>query len=145
MSRLVLAAIIALGSAPTAWAGHVMTPGDAHEAALADEVTVVDVRLPFEWAETGMPAGSTGVPLQDPGSLAVRPGFVDDLLAAVGGDKDLPIALICARGNRSAYALRLLEDAGFTAVHDIGEGMLGNERGPGWLARDLPVEPCESC
>jgi hypothetical protein len=40
---------------------------------------------------------------------------------------------------------RLLSASGFSQVHDISEGMLGGEYGPGWLARSLPTEPCTDC
>ncbi|RME66926.1 MAG: hypothetical protein D6782_03490, partial [Alphaproteobacteria bacterium] len=36
-------------------------------------------------------------------------------------------------------AARRLRTAGFTAVWDIREGMLGNRLGAGWLARGLPT------
>jgi rhodanese-related sulfurtransferase len=53
--------------------------------------------------------------------------------------------LICARGHRSAFARHLLLGSGFSRVYDIGEGMVGGEFGPGWLARALPIEPCAGC
>jgi rhodanese-related sulfurtransferase len=124
---------------------EVLTAKDARARAEAGELTIVDSRLPVEWAETGLPEGGEGVSLQDPATLQIRPEFADDVLRAVGGDRDRPIGLICARGNRSALATALLARAGFTEVHDIGEGMIGGDRGPGWLARDLPTEPCTVC
>jgi rhodanese-related sulfurtransferase len=75
----------------------------------------------------------------------VRGDFVADVLRALGGSEDRPIALICARGNRSAFARELLAEAGFTKVDDISEGMVGGANGPGWLARGLPTEPCKAC
>jgi hypothetical protein len=39
----------------------------------------------------------------------------------------------------------LLAEAGFTSVHDISEGMIGGQNGPGWLARALPTTPCKAC
>ena len=130
-----------------AWpaSAEVLSAKEARARAEAGGLTIVDVRLPVEWAETGLPEGGKGVSLQDPATLQVRPGFADDVLRAVGGDRDRPIALICARGNRSELATALLARAGFTEVHDIGEGMIGGERGPGWLAQDLPTEPCTVC
>ena len=71
-----------------------------------------------------------------------REGFVADVLAALANDADRPIALICARGHRSAYARQLLLASGFSRVHDISEGMVGGvgievERGAADLAREL--------
>lgn len=143
--RALLIAGMLCGLALPALAGHALTPDQARAQAAAGALTIVDIRLPMEWAATGLPADAKGVSLQDPASLAVRPGFVDDLLRAVGDDRNAPIALICARGNRSALALQLLARRGFTNVHDISEGMVGGPNGPGWLARDLPIEPCRVC
>ena len=58
---------------------------------------------------------------------------------------DRPIALICARGNRSTHAQRILRNAGFTRVYNIREGMFGSRDGPGWLSQTLPTEPCRTC
>ena len=69
---------------------------------------------------------------------------VEVVLAALANDADRPIALICARGHRSAYARELLQQSGFGRVHDIAEGMIGGVYGPGWLARALPTEPWQS-
>ncbi|MEM8582520.1 MAG: rhodanese-like domain-containing protein, partial [Pseudomonadota bacterium] len=50
-----------------------------------------------------------------------------------------PVAVICARGIRSARLTRRLEAAGIGPIVDIPEGMLGSRSGPGWLSRELPV------
>ena len=80
--------------------------------------------------------------IHDPGGL---PGFVEAVKAALGGDLKRPIAVICATGNRSTLAQRLLARAGFTRVLNIKEGMLGGANGPGWLPRGLPVDSCGAC
>ena len=141
--RTIAAFILILVCSPAA--AEVLTPAEAEARAAAGELTIVDVRLPMEWAETGLPESGEGVSLQDPATLQIRPDFVDDVLRSVGGQRDRPIALICARGNRSALATALLAQAGFTSVHDISEGMIGGTNGPGWLARRLPTEPCKAC
>ena len=89
-----------------------LTPDEARTLAAQGELTIIDIRLPVEWERTGVPEGA------------------------------LAIALICARGHRSAFARQWLLQSGFTNVCDISEGMIGGEHGPGWLARDLPTEPC---
>jgi rhodanese-related sulfurtransferase len=122
-----------------------LSPEEAAERAAAGELVLIDVRLPSEWAATGLPEGALAIALQDPRTLAVRPGFVEDVLDSLSGDHDREIALICATGVRSAFAARLLERHGFAAVHDVGEGMAGSGQGPGWLARALPTEPCAVC
>jgi rhodanese-related sulfurtransferase len=125
--------------------GEVLSPAEAERRAENGELTIVDIRLPVEWAETGLPAGALGIPLQDPTTFELRPGFVPDLLRALDNDPARPIALICASGSRSAYAVDLLARAGFTNVDDISEGVTGGPHGPGWLERDLPTEPCSVC
>ena len=83
-----------------------------------------------------------GVTIHDPNGLA---GFLAAVTAEVGGDLETPIALICARGNRSMLAQQVLSEAGFSTVLNIREGMLGSASGPGWLARNLPVDDCTDC
>jgi rhodanese-related sulfurtransferase len=130
-----------MGLAVTMHAG-VLTPDEARAMAERGELTIIDVRLPVEWERTGVPEGAVAIALQDQ-TLQPRGDFVADVLAALANDPTRPIALICARGHRSAFAQQLLVESGFTQVHDISEGMLGGEYGPGWLARGLPTEPCE--
>jgi rhodanese-related sulfurtransferase len=123
---------------------EVLTPDEARSMAERGEVTIIDIRLPVEWQRTGLPSGALAISLQNQ-TEQPRVDFVDDVLHALADDPSRPIALICARGHRSAYARQLLLASGFTQVHDISEGMIGGEHGPGWLARALPTEPCPLC
>ena len=116
----------------------------AHALAQAGELTIIDIRRPAEWRKTGVPEGSVGISQQN-FFRKVRGQFPGDVLAAVDGDKHKSIALICASGGRSAWALGLLQEAGFSHVYDISEGMFGNGKVPGWLARNLPVAVCKGC
>jgi len=120
---------------------EVLTPDEARMMAAQGELTIIDVRLPVEWERTGVPQGALAISLQDQNQQP-RAEFVADVLEALANDPARPIALICARGHRSAYARQLLLQSGFSRVHDISEGMVGGEYGPGWLARELPTEPC---
>ena len=124
---------------------EVLPPATAEARAAAGQLTIIDVRLPEEWAETGMPAGAVGISLQNPETLRARPGFVADVLHALRDHRDTPVAVICAAGTRSAVAAELLAEGGFTKVYDINEGVTGGANGPGWLQRHLPTEPCKSC
>jgi rhodanese-related sulfurtransferase len=118
-----------------------LTPDEARTLAAQGELTIIDIRLPLEWERTGVPEGALAISLQDQ-TQQPREGFVADVLAALANDSSKPIALICARGHRSAFARQWLLQSGFTNACDISEGMIGGEHGPGWLARDLPTEPC---
>ncbi len=104
---------------------------DAHRAALAGEITLIDIRRPDEWARTGLPEGAIAIDMR-------APDFTARLLSQVTS-KDAAVALICARGVRSRALARRLTEAGFTRVLDVPEGMLGSGAGPGWLKAGLPV------
>ncbi len=112
--------------------GATMTPAEAHAAAGAGEILLVDIRRPDEWAKTGVPEVAEALDMRDS-------AFVDKVLAARRSD-DQPVAVICARGVRSARLARRMTDAGITPVIDVPEGMLGSGAGPGWLARGLPLK-----
>ncbi len=132
------ALLIALPLALAAEDG-VMPAEEASAQAASGALTIIDVRTPGEWRETGIPEGAARVPLNHPGGIEA---FLEAVGAAVQGDKDRPIAFICAAGGRSSAAQRLAREAGFIQVSDIGEGMLGSRAGAGWLARGLPTEDC---
>lgn len=91
---------------------------------------------------TGLPSGARAATIHNAAGLR---GFLDEVLALAGGDRDRRIAFICAGGVRSARAQRFLESEGFTQVLDVDEGMLGRPDAPGWINRGLPTESCAAC
>lgn len=113
------------------FSGGVISAPEAHSKAVAGEITLIDIRRPEEWAQTGSGAGAHRIDLR-------VPDFADQVKQAAG-DVDAPIALICARGVRSARVSNHLMTAGFTNIIDVPEGMLGSAAGPGWLKRGLPL------
>jgi rhodanese-related sulfurtransferase len=139
---LMLALLIPLAlvsfAAPAGAGNHGLIKADAAFAlSSAGAMTIIDVRSPSEWQQTGVPKGARRVTIHDPGGIE---GFVAAVIIATGNDLDRPVALICARGNRSARAQKALRDAGFKRALNIGEGMFGSNYGKGWLKRGLPVE-----
>jgi len=106
----------------------------AHEQAIAGEITLIDIRRPDEWRKTGVGEGAAPLDMR-------RKDFTKALRVLVGGDLDRSVALICARGVRSAKMSKRLNEAGFTRIIDVPEGMLGSRAGPGWLASKLPTRP----
>ena len=138
-----LALGIALGlSSRPAGAQEVVSAPAALERQTAEAVTIVDIRRPEEWRETGLPVGARRATILSPnGNL----GFLSRIEDITGGDRSMPIALICAGGVRSRHAARLLHQRGYTQVSDIREGMFGSRSGPGWLRRGLPTEACDGC
>ncbi|MCP4328535.1 MAG: rhodanese-like domain-containing protein [Alphaproteobacteria bacterium] len=137
----VTAALVLFTSAAAAAEPKLSAP-DAQKLADTGAITIVDVRSPVEWRQTGIPAGALAVTIHDPRGEA---GFVEAILTAVGGDRKYPIALICASGVRSHRARQWLVAEGFTNISDVSEGMLGRGDEPGWLRRGLPTEPCPVC
>jgi rhodanese-related sulfurtransferase len=109
-----------------------LTPVEAHAAARAGDILLIDIRRPEEWVATGVGDGATPIDMR-------RSDFIDEVLRQTNSDRSRPIALICARGVRSRRMTNLLSEAGFTTIIDVPEGMLGSGAGPGWLERGLPV------
>ena len=118
--------------------------GTAYSRSVNHDLIIIDIRRGSEWRKTGMPATSYGISLQN-FLKKVRKDFTSDIMDLVDGDLQQPIALICATGGRSAYASRMLREAGFAEVYNIEEGMLGNSTLPGWVARNLPIRDCDNC
>ncbi|WP_172331317.1 rhodanese-like domain-containing protein [Mangrovicoccus sp. HB161399] len=112
--------------------GRLLTPEEAQQAVRAGELLLVDIRRPDEWQRTGIAEGAHPLDLR-------RPDFAAALEALAGGDRTRPVALICAAGVRSRREAERLARAGFSAVHDVPEGMEGSRAGPGWIARGLPL------
>ena len=115
------------------YAGDDLSVSQAYEQAAAGTVTLIDIRRPDEWSRTGIGQGAIPLDMR-------RKDFVEALSKLVAGDLDAPIALICARGVRSAGMSKQLSAAGFTRVIDVPEGMLGSRAGPGWLKSNLPTQ-----
>lgn len=112
--------------------GGELTVREAYEAATDQNITLIDIRRPDEWAKTGIGAPAHPIDMR-------RDDFVAALENIVGTDRTKPVALICARGVRSARLSNRLEQAGFTNIINVPEGMLGSRAGPGWLGSKLPV------
>lgn len=116
-----------------ATAGEVVDAPTAHQLAQDSKITLIDIRRPDEWAKTGSGEGAVRLDMR-------RDDFIAELDKITGGDRNKPVALICARGVRSARMNNLLTKAGFTTIIDVPEGMLGSAAGPGWIKRGLPLD-----
>jgi rhodanese-related sulfurtransferase len=132
-----LAALLACSAAANAEPD--LAAPDAAAAVAAGKITLIDIRTPPEWKETGVAKGAKLVNMLHPQGA---PGFTNALLDKVKGDKNAPIALICRTGNRTTQVQRYLQSQGFTQVYNVKEGMAGSGAGPGWLKRGLPVDTC---
>lgn len=104
---------------------------------LADNsLVLLDIRTPREWRQTGVAEGAWPVSMH-------RRDFGERLQAILDVYPPDQIALICAVGGRTAQVTAFLDENGIDGVADLSEGMKGNQRGPGWVARGLPVVPLE--
>nr|WP_174838537.1 MULTISPECIES: rhodanese-like domain-containing protein [unclassified Ruegeria] len=118
---------------PEAHAGGRITVTEAHDQATQGNILLVDIRTPREWRASGVGAGAVPLDMR-------REDFVQALTDLVDGNAAAPVALICARGVRSARLSNQLIAAGFTNIIDVPEGMLGSAAGPGWVRAGLPVQ-----
>jgi rhodanese-related sulfurtransferase len=145
MQRLSLAAAAALMllsiNACSQDSGPTLAAPDAYAQAQAGQLTLVDIRRPDEWRQTGVAQGALRINMAHPQGVA---GFVRQVEAEVS-DRSAPIGLICRTGNRSTQMQQALAQAGFTKVYNIKEGMAGSSAGPGWIKRGLPVAACPTC
>lgn len=135
-------AVLLLPPAATAAENKRLSAERALEQARAGDLTIIDIRRPDEWAETGLPENAERATIRSPRG---NRGFLARIAEITGGDKSAPIGLICARGVRSHHAAKLLRQRGFSNIYDINEGMLGNARGSGWLQQGLPTAACADC
>ena len=79
--------------------------------ARGDDFDVIDVREPHEYAMSRIP-GARLIPLRT----------LDDALASLDPQREM--ILVCHIGARSAQAVRILQQAGFSRVANLGGGMV---------------------
>src|SRR5690349_5267338 len=87
---------------------------DVAEAAAARQqpgTVILDVREPEEHEQGAIP-----------GSLHLVRGHLESSIESRIHDKDTPILVICAAGNRSAFAARTLQELGYTDVASVAGG-----------------------
>ncbi|MDP6708328.1 MAG: rhodanese-like domain-containing protein [Alphaproteobacteria bacterium] len=137
-----LAAALVFRPAPSRAETELISAPAALELQHRQAVTIVDIRRPEEWRQSGYPSGAERATIR---SRTGERGFLDRIAAITGGNKAAPLALICATGVRSKLATEILRRAGYRNVVDIGEGMFGSARGVGWMARQLPLSRCADC
>jgi len=114
----------------------------AYDLLKDDKITLIDIRRPEEWRQTGVAQGAVRINMLNPQGLQ---GFAREIYAAVDSDLDAPIVLICRTGSRTSRIQPILTQMGFTNVKHIPEGTLGNRNTAGWIAQGLPVDACKDC
>jgi len=96
---------------------------DVYQSAFGDsgaEHLLVDVRTPQEF-NSGHIEGAVNIPLQE---LAQRTSEIP---------QDEPVVVYCRSGNRSSTAARMLSNAGYDQVYDLG-GVID------WQAQGYPLQ-----
>jgi rhodanese-related sulfurtransferase len=83
-------------------------------------VTLIDIRTPSEWQETGIIAGSKPITLFAENG-AIAPDFVSKLQQTVSVDK--PVALICRSGNRTQAGTQMLQQLGYKQIYNVTHGI----------------------
>ena len=95
-------------------------------------MTLIDIRLPEEWAQTGTIAGSKLITF----FLAngqTNQNLVPQLLAAA--PKDKPVALVCRTGSRTRYAADMIsKQLGYQLVYNVEKGITD------WISKGYPVD-----
>lgn len=140
LPALLAASLLFIGCSRAA--GPDLTPQEVLAKAQTGEITLIDIRTPPEWRQTGVAPMARRIDMRDPKGPA---GFANRILQTVGGDTSAPIALICRTGNRSRHMQHTLQALGFTNLYNVPEGMAGSRAGPGWVRRGLPVQSCTNC
>lgn len=137
-----LACLLALAGPAAAQGALELDAPEANRRASAGEITLIDIRRPEEWRQTGVAKNASRINMLHPGGAD---GFTKAVLDRVKGDRNAPIALICRTGNRTARVQKFLQAQGFKRVYHVPEGMAGSSAGPGWVKRGLPIDACKSC
>lgn len=134
---LLAPALVMVPYSVTAATRKVWSAVEASDALAQGEISLIDIRSRDEWMDTAVAKDAWPISMHEP-------RFEQRLFAAPNLSGEKPIALICATGGRSGHLLSALKQAGYMGFIDVSEGMLGSPKGPGWIARGLPVTDTEA-
>ena len=99
-------------------------------------VTIVDIRTPGEWKQTGVVAGSQLVQFVDEKGRYDADQFMSKVNAVA--DPSKPVVLSCRSGNRTRTAAQLISSANpQRKVYNVKEGLIG------WNKSGLPIVSLE--
>ncbi|MEE9304236.1 MAG: rhodanese-like domain-containing protein [Thiotrichaceae bacterium] len=91
------------------------------QALMDKNITVVDIRRPEEWAETGIVAGSKKLTFFSK-TGAINPKLVPELKKIAPTDK--PVILICRTGTRTRIAAQMIQvQLGYETVYNVEHGI----------------------
>lgn len=126
-------ATVVLAVAPTQ--AEVLHVGNEElQSLLKQGVTLVDIRTPAEWKQTGVVAGSQMVMYVDEKGRVDPEAFTKELNAVA--DPTKPVVLICRSGNRTGHAAKMLSAKDpQRKIYNVKDG-IGS-----WARAGLPIVP----
>lgn len=111
--------------------GYTNISNDELKTLLQQGVTLVDIRRPEEWRQTGVIEGAHKITLFDKNGR-VMPDFQERFEAIT--DPDKPVALICRTGSRTAVASKMLaQQLGYKKIYNVERGITD------WIRKGNPV------
>lgn len=78
--------------------GPILSAPEAYAWVEAGNMTLIDIRRPEEWRQTGVAKNARRINMEHPQGLVA---FLRQVTVEVGGDGNAPIGLICRTGNRT--------------------------------------------
>lgn len=135
ISPIVLLGAVLMATQPVR--AEVLHIGNAETQELIGQgVTIVDIRTPGEWKQTGVVAGSQLVQFVDEKGRYDADQFMLKVNAVA--DPSKPVVLICRSGNRTRTAAKLISAANpQRKVYNVKEGLVG------WNKSGLPIVSLE--
>ena len=109
----------------------VLLAREAHDAAKAGRLLLIDIRTQAEWADTGVPQGAIRLDAESAGFEVRLAGLRLD-------NPGKRITLIDRTGGLATSVQQKLSLRGWRNLAVVRGGMLGEA---GWLAEKLPVDP----
>ena len=136
LARIAACAAIAWSAVFPARA-EIVNVGNAETQELIKQgVTIVDIRTPGEWKQTGVVAGSQLVQFVDERGKVDPAAFIRQLNEVA--DPSKPVVLICRTGNRTGKAAQLLAASQPNRkIYNVREGIVG------WNRAGLSIIPLQ--
>ena len=111
--------------------GYTNVSNNELKTLLQQGVTLIDIRRPEEWRQTGVVEGSHKITLFDKNGR-IMSDFQEKFEAV--SDPDKPVALICRTGNRTSVASKMLSrQLGYKKIYNVERGITD------WIRKGNPV------
>ena len=101
--------------------GVVHISSDQLQTLIDKKVTLIDIRRPEEWTQTGVVESSKKITFFS-ASGAINPNLVTELKKAAPADK--PVVLICRTGSRTRVGAQMIQaQLGYKTVYNVEHGI----------------------